>query len=145
MKRIALAVMAMLSSVSASAETVVITAARMLDVASGKIIDKPIIVVEDGRIARVSTQDQLPIIDGPTGKARIDLGDLTILPGLINMHVHLTSDPALGFRADLDHVPAYFTAVGVAMAGRTLDAGFTTVRIVGSAEFKGGVIAKDTR
>jgi imidazolonepropionase-like amidohydrolase len=130
MKRLLVAA-ALLASTAASAETVVITAARMLDVASGKLIDKPIIVAEDGRITRVGRQGELVATDGK----RIDLGDLTILPGLIDMHVHLTSDPALGFRADLDHVPAYFTAVGVAMASRTLDAGFTTVRNVGSAEF----------
>jgi imidazolonepropionase-like amidohydrolase len=131
MKRIAVAVAALLTSASASAETVVITAARMLDVASGTMIEKPIIVAVDGRITQIGRQGQLAVTDAK----RIDLGDLTILPGLIDMHVHLTTDPALGFDADLRHVKAFSVAVGVAMAGRTLDAGFTTVRNVGSADF----------
>lgn len=130
MKRLLVAA-ALLASTAASAETVVITAARMLDVASGKLIDNPVIVAVDGRITQVGRQGDPVVKDGK----RIDLGNLTILPGLIDMHVHLTSDPALGFEADLHHVPAFFVAVGVANAGRTLDAGYTTVRNVGSAQF----------
>lgn len=129
--RIALTALALLASTAASAETVVITAARMLDVATGRIIEKPIIVAEDGRIMKVGRQGELVATDGK----RIDLGDLTILPGLIDMHVHLTSDPALGFMADLTHVRPFWTAVGTANAVRTLNAGFTTVRNVGSADF----------
>jgi imidazolonepropionase-like amidohydrolase len=132
MTKFALALAALLASTAATAaETVVITAARMLDVASGKLIDKPIIVAVDGRITQVGRQGDLVVKDGK----RIDLGDLTILPGLIDMHVHLTSDPALGFDADLHHVRPYFTVVGVANAARTLNAGFTTVRNVGSGDF----------
>ena len=76
MKPIALAVVALMSSVSASAETVVITAGRMLDVASGTIIDRPMIVVEDGRITKVGRQGELAVTDGK----RIDLGTLPVLP-----------------------------------------------------------------
>jgi imidazolonepropionase-like amidohydrolase len=130
-----IALAALLAGTAASAETVVITAARMLDVASGKLIEKPIIIVEDGRIARVSTQDQLVIADGPAASHRIDLGDLTILPGLIDMHVHLTSDPTLSGLQRLRYPPAFWTAIGTAMAKRTIEAGFTTVRNVGSADF----------
>lgn len=122
---------ALLASTAAQAETVVITAARMLDVASGTMIDKPIVITENGRITKVGRQGELLATDGK----RIDLGDVTIMPGLIDMHVHLTSDPALGFDADLRHVKPYAVVVGVAMAARTLDAGFTTVRNVGSADF----------
>ncbi|WP_409049632.1 amidohydrolase family protein [Sandarakinorhabdus sp.] len=131
MPRFALILLGLLGSTAASAETVVITAARMLDVVSGKIIQNPQIVTENGRITLVTTQDRHIVTDAK----RIDLGNLTILPGLIDMHVHLTSDPALGFDADLRHARAFSVAVGVAMAGRTLDAGFTTVRNVGSADF----------
>jgi imidazolonepropionase-like amidohydrolase len=131
MKYLLLATAALLAGTAVRAETVVITAARMLDVASGKLIDKPIIVAENGRITKVGRQGDLVVADGK----RIDLGDLTLVPGLIDMHVHLTSDPALGFEADLRHARPFFTAVGVANAARTLSAGFTTVRNVGSADF----------
>lgn len=131
MKYLLLAAAALLAGTAARAETVVITAARMLDVASGKLVEKPIIVAENGRITKVGRQGELVVTDGK----RIDLGDLTLVPGLIDMHVHLTSDPALGFDADLRHVRPFFTAVGVANAARTLAAGFTTVRNVGAADF----------
>ncbi|MEI6486497.1 MAG: amidohydrolase family protein [Sphingomonadales bacterium] len=122
------------AALPARAETVVITAARMLDVASGTMIEKPLIVAVDGRITSVGRQG-----DGgaapPKAARRLDLGNLTLLPGLIDMHVHLTSDPALGYYADISHVRPFWTAVGTANAGKTLDAGFTTVRNVGSADF----------
>ncbi|MEY4849915.1 MAG: hypothetical protein RLZZ331_919, partial [Pseudomonadota bacterium] len=115
MKRIALAVVALMSSVSASAETVVITAGRMLDVASGTMMEKPIIVVEDGRITKVGRQGELAVTDGK----RIDLGALTILPGLIDMHVHLTSDPTLSGMQALSYPSSFWTVLGTAMAKRT--------------------------
>ena len=131
MKPIALAVVALMSSVSASAETVVITAGRMLDVASGTIIDRPMIVVEDGRITKVGRQGELAVTDGK----RIDLGTLTILPGLIDMHVHLTSDPTLSGMQALSYPSSFWTVLGAAMAKRTIDAGFTTVRNVGASDY----------
>jgi imidazolonepropionase-like amidohydrolase len=117
----------------AQAETVMITAARMLDVATGKLIERPAIMVQDGRITQVGRQGELPA--AATADKRIDLGDLTILPGLIDMHVHLTSDPTLSGLQRLRYPPAFWTAIGTAMARRTIDAGFTTVRNVGSADF----------
>ena len=131
MKRIALAVVALMSSVSASAETVVITAGRMLDVASGTMMEKPIIVVEDGRITEVGRQGELAVTDGK----RIDLGALTILPGLIDIHVHLTSDPTLSGMQALSYPSSFWTVLGTAMAKRTIDAGFTTVRNVGASDY----------
>lgn len=122
---------AMLVAGAGRAETVVITAARMLDVNSGQLVDKPLIVVEDGRIAKVARQGD-PIL---AGARRIDMGNLTILPGLIDMHVHLTSDPTLSGMQALRYPGSFWTAIGTAMARRTLEAGFTTVRNVGSARF----------
>lgn len=115
-----------------AAETVAVTAARMIDVETGRVVTDPVVIATDGRITAVGTATTITI---PAGARRIDLAGLTLLPGLIDMHVHLTSDARLGYNSDLDHVPAFNMVVGVANAGRTLDAGFTTVRNVGSGDY----------
>jgi imidazolonepropionase-like amidohydrolase len=115
----------------ALADTVVVTADRMVDVVAGRIVARPQVTVTDGRITAVSGQD------GPTppGARRIDLPGMTLLPGLIDMHVHLTSDSRFSGYKSLEFTDNFWTVVGVANAKRTLEAGFTTVRNVGSANF----------
>lgn len=115
-----------------AAATVAISAARMLDVVSGQMVANPVIVSVDGRITAIGPAGSVAI---PADAQRIDLAGMTILPGLIDMHVHLTSDPTTGYYSDLEHTPTFSMVVGVANAGRTLDAGFTTVRNVGSADY----------
>src|SRR6202051_3081641 len=60
---------------------------------------------------------------------------MTLLPGLIDMHVHLTGDPRYSGYRGLEFTDNFWTVVGVANAKRTLEAGFTTVRNVGSDRF----------
>ena len=111
------------------AETLVITADRMFDADSGRITGPATIVVEDGLIAAVNPDDV------PEGAKVIALGDHTLLPGLIDMHTHLTGDYFSG-----DHwvtMPVYETAadwavLGTKFARQTLEAGFTTVRDAGA-------------
>jgi imidazolonepropionase-like amidohydrolase len=105
---------------------------------AGTLLDRPgrpprrnaTIIVRDGRIEAV--QDGL--VPPPAGARFIDLSDRFVLPGLIDSHVHLTSDRA-GVEGQLaeitDSVPlrAYEAAWN---ARKTLDAGFTTVRNLGS-------------
>ena len=124
-------VAAALLSTTAHAETVVVSAAHMVDVLAGRTVDHVQIVVRDGRIAAVGNQGDAV----PDGARRIDLGDRTLLPGLIDMHVHLTSDPTLSGYRGLEYTDAFWTVVGVANAKKTLEAGFTTVRNVGSSFF----------
>jgi imidazolonepropionase-like amidohydrolase len=112
------------------AETVVVTADRMIDVLTGKVVDHPQITVVDGRIASVAAQGSLP-----TGARHIDLPGMTLLPGLIDMHTHLTSDPHYSGYQSLQFTDNFWTVVGVANARKTLEAGFTTVRNVGSDNF----------
>lgn len=116
---------------AADARTVVVSAAHMIDVVSGKQTDDPQVVVVDGRIAAVGHRGD-PV---PANVESIDLGGRTLLPGLIDMHVHLTSDPTLSGYKGLEYTDAFWTMVGVANARKTLDAGFTTVRNVGSSNY----------
>ena len=92
MKAWFLAAVAALVAAPAAAETVLITADRMLDVLTGRMVEKPAILVEDGRISRIGTQATLGMLEGK----RIDLPGLTLVPGFIDMHVHLTGDPLAG-------------------------------------------------
>jgi len=115
----------------AHAGTSVVSAARLLDVRSGRYVQQPQIEIVDGRISRIGRAGD-PL---PAGAEHIDLGARTLLPGLIDMHVHLTIDPTLGGYQGLEYTDNFWTVVGVVNARRTLRAGFTTVRNLGSAGF----------
>jgi imidazolonepropionase-like amidohydrolase len=115
----------------ANADTVVVTADRMIDVVAGRVVAKPQITVTDGRITAVSAQGAAV----SPGARRIDLPGITLLPGLIDMHVHLTSDPRISGYREYQYTDNLWTVVGVANAARTLEAGFTTVRNVGSENY----------
>lgn len=115
----------------APSDTVVVTAARMVDVLAGKLVEHPQVVIVAGRIAVVGKAGDAV----PDAARRIDLGDRTLLPGLIDMHVHLTADPTLSGYRGLEFTDNFWTVVGTANALKTLRAGFTTVRNVGSANY----------
>ncbi len=117
----------------AIAETVAISADAMIDVIGGKRVERPLVIVTDGRISAIGTQGILAV---PQGAKRVDLPGRTLLPGLIDMHVHLTSLAEVGGYQALKYTDSFWGAVGVANAKKTLDAGFTTVRNVGSADFQ---------
>src|SRR6185503_11306827 len=70
------------------AETIYLTAARMVDPVAGKVVDKPAIVIKDDRIVSVGTAGSLA---APEDARKVDLGAETILPGLIDMHTHITN------------------------------------------------------
>jgi imidazolonepropionase-like amidohydrolase len=121
-----------LIAMPASAATVV-TADRMLDVRTGQYVANPAIVIgDDGHIQQIGN---LAAMQLPAGTKHIDLPGETLLPGLIDMHVHLTSLAEIGGYQGLKYTDNFWTAVGVANAKTTLDAGFTTVRNVGSSDF----------
>jgi len=120
-----------LAAGSALGDTVIVTADRMVDVLAGRMVPRPQITITDGRISAVSTQGA----PGDPNARHIDLPGMTLLPGLIDMHVHLTSDPRFSGYNELQFTDNFWTVVGVANAKRTLEAGFTTVRNVGSANF----------
>lgn len=115
----------------ATAETVVVTADRMVDVLSGRTVEEPVVVITDGRIAAVVGRGGArPNI--PAGAKRIDLPGKTLLPGLIDMHVHLDSPADIGGYRGLEFTDSFWGMTAVGNARAMLDAGFTTVRNVGS-------------
>ena len=120
-----------LTSVEAIAESKVITAARMLDVEKGKVVDYPAIFVDDnGRITSIA---DARTVKWGADVEHIDLGDKTILPGLIDMHVHLDSPADIGGYRGLEFTDSFWGMTAVGNAQAMLNAGFTTVRNVGSS------------
>lgn len=131
MKRTALAAALAASCLAApaAAETVYVTADRMLDVERGQYVDRPLIRVEDGKVAALETGP------APEGAEVIDLTGHTIMPGLIDMHVHLDGRPEYGGYSSLQFTDRFWTVIGVANAERMLRAGFTTVRNLGDDDY----------
>ena len=133
MKHFLLAAAAVVSiAVPASAATIV-TADRMLDVKTGRYIDHPAILVgDDGRIQQIGSLASMTV---PAGTKQIDLAGETLLPGLIDMHVHLNSFAEIGGYQGLKYTDSFWATIGPVNARKTIDAGFTTVRNVGSPDF----------
>jgi imidazolonepropionase-like amidohydrolase len=119
------------AGVASAAEVEAISAARLLDVASGKYVDNPLVIVTDGRITSIGKKGDAV----PAGAKVVDLPGATLLPGLIDMHVHLDSLAEIGGYTGLQYSDRFWSVAQVANARKTLDAGFTTVRNVGSADF----------
>ncbi|WP_129790972.1 amidohydrolase family protein [Sphingosinicella sp. CPCC 101087] len=122
------------AAAAAGAETVVVTADRMVDVLEGRVVEQPVVVITDGRIASVvGAGAARPLI--PEGARRIDLPGSTILPGLIDMHVHLDSSPHYGPYDSLQFTDLFHAVQAPGHARELLDAGFTTVRNLGSDRY----------
>ncbi len=115
---------------SAFAATKAIKAARMIDPA-GRVIQNVVVVVDDDRITSVGTSPP------PAGSEVIDVGQLTLIPGLIDVHTHMTYywDRAPGTKPlGQPRRPAGVTVVLAAEnARRTLETGVTTVRDLGAS------------
>jgi imidazolonepropionase-like amidohydrolase len=111
---------------------IVLTAARLFDSRTGTLVTPGRVVVRGERIEAVGPKAQPP----PDAQV-VDLGDATLLPGFIDAHVHLGNERSDDFRRDqLDalkkSVPE-LTLEAAERARRTLRAGFTTVRVLGTS------------
>jgi imidazolonepropionase-like amidohydrolase len=114
-----------------SSHRLAIRAARLIDGRGGAPILNAVILVDSTRITAVGTR--LPI---PSGTRVIDLGNATVLPGLIDCHTHITGgDPGDYYESLFRRSPIDYAVASPTFARRTLEAGFTTVRDVGSGEF----------
>ncbi len=132
MKKLAAAVLLAATSTLSFAQTLVLKADRLIDVENGKLISNAVVVIENDTI--VAAGEARKVTFSKDSKI-IELGDYTLLPGLMDMHVHLTSDATKhGYKRLADSLPRV-TLTGVKHAEATLMAGFTTVRNVGAPGF----------
>ncbi len=111
-------------------KTVVIHAGHLLDVKSGQMLTNQQVVINGDKIVSVG-----PAGAAPAGAQVIDLPNATVMPGLIDAHVHLTMDArGIGYGALGISIPRE-ALIGAKNAKTTLDAGFTTVRNVAASGF----------
>lgn len=131
--RRALLCLFVLSAVSLFAQTLPnsLRCGKLLDVRSGRMLTDQVIVFDAaGVITSVA-----PATAAPAGTAPLDLRNATCLPGLIDVHTHITYNPQdSGYRSLGISVPREAIS-GVANARKTLNAGFTTIRNVGARAF----------
>ena len=101
-------------------------AGGLLDPATGETAHEAVVVIEDGRVTHAGRR---ATIHAPRDAETIDASGLTILPGLIDCHVHLTSlGEGLDFARELTTPPTLELMRAVRAARLTLEAGFTAVR-----------------
>ena len=134
---------------TAPAIVTAIRADRMLDVRSGKIISHAVVVIEADRIKSAGADIAIP-----PGARLLDLGDVTLLPGLIDAHTHLLQGfpggrPEGSDDATVREIRRFLgttvnkVLVGARTAREDLEAGFTTVRDLGSSGMNGDVALRD--
>ncbi|MEP6619350.1 MAG: amidohydrolase family protein [bacterium] len=115
--------------------TVVLRAARLIDGTGAAVVQNGVVVVTNDKIVAAGREGSVSI---PAGARVIDLGDATLLPGFIDAHTHIIGRPLSDTRSDDQNVrdyAAYGAIVGVDNARKTLMAGFTTIRVLGSPNF----------
>jgi imidazolonepropionase-like amidohydrolase len=130
---LAAALVAALVPVPAAAETIIVHAGRLITDASRPEAGPSTITIVDGRITAVASGLQ-PV---PQGARLVDLSSKTVLPGLIDTHVHFISSPGEPFWQEAINTDDYNALVGAHNALTTLRAGFTTVRDLGSGPTNG--------
>jgi len=118
--------------VSGADDLVYVRAGGLIDVQSGELRRDQIITIRGDRVEHVGAAADVAIEQGATV---IDLGDAYVLPGLIDMHDHLTSDHRYHGYKGLEFSVPRRALFGVTNARKTLNAGFTTVRNVGASGY----------
>lgn len=118
----------LVSTIPVFAKQILINADAMLDVAAGKTVKNVSLLIDDKRIVKVSKQGE---IDSANAQV-IDLKGMTLVPGLMDMHVHLTGDAGDNFLAAKGNSVPRVTVKAVKNAKTTLMAGFTSVRNLGA-------------
>jgi len=120
---------AIAQSPAQAAKRVIVRAGKLLDVKSGKTLTNQTIVIEGDKIVSVGGDAKPTPAD-----TIVDLSGATIVPGLIDVHTHLTANPQFGYEVLGISVPRE-ALIGAKNARITLEAGFTTVRNVGATAY----------
>ncbi|WP_229258470.1 Xaa-Pro dipeptidase [Duganella rivi] len=132
MKAITSSILMLACAAACAAEptTIAVKAAHMVDVRSGTLVDNAVVLISGERITAAGSKLAIP-----AGAQVIDLGNKTLLPGLIDAHTHITGAPEdAGYSIIAKSVPRV-TLVGAKNALTTLRAGFTTIRDVGADNY----------
>ncbi len=114
--------------------TVLVRAGRLVAVRAGTVLTNQAILIEGDRIKEVGPAETVAA-HAPRDVRVIDLRSATVLPGLIDCHTHITSDPGDYYEQLFRRSPIDEAVTAHIYAKRTLEAGFTTVRNVGAGEF----------
>jgi imidazolonepropionase-like amidohydrolase len=131
--RLLIALLSLLMAAPAAAETLIVHAGHLIADASKPAAGPSTITITDGRITAVAAG----LNPAPAGARLVDLSDKTVLPGLIDAHVHLTGMPGEPFWNEAVNSEEWNTLVGAHNALVTVRAGFTTVRDLGSGRLNG--------
>jgi len=115
------------SSQPATSHAIVLHAARLLDVKSGRLVKPGEVLVQGERIVEVGSS-----VKRPAGAEVIDLGDRTLMPGLIDAHVHLFLHPGAEDLQTVQESVPQRTIMAVLAARDDLMAGFTAERDMGT-------------
>ena len=115
-------------------EVILIKAGHLIDTRAGVVLSNQAILIEGERIKEVGPA-QTVAAHAPATARVIDLGGATVLPGLIDCHTHVTSQPANYYDDLFRKSPIDQAVVAHVYARRTIEAGFTTIRDVGAGEF----------
>ncbi len=107
-----------------------IKAGHLIDVVAGKVLDNQMILIEGETIKEIA-----PNIQAPGVATVVDLGEAWVLPGLIDCHTHITAESENYYEDIFRKSPIDRAVYAHVFARRTLEAGFTACRDVGSAEF----------
>jgi imidazolonepropionase-like amidohydrolase len=152
-KILALALLTMCSALvwaqpAAPAKSILLKAGRILDVRSGKYLAGAGLLVENGRIKEVGPLAKVQAHAAKDARI-IDLEDATLLPGLVDCHAHLlTSASSISpqetiLNAAAGMSPTARVLMGAHNAREDLEAGFTTVRVVGHSGIDGDVSLRE--
>lgn len=111
-------------------EPLLLTGATLVDLETGERTTDRRVLLRDGDVEAVGGSE----VVAPPGARTVDVAGRTVLPGLIDAHVHATAATA-DLSAQAEWSPAYVTAHAARLLGAMLDRGFTTVRDVGGADY----------
>ena len=140
------------------APATLVKAGRLLDPRSGNVLSPAAVLIENGKVKEVGSPSNVQA-HAPAGAKTIDLGNATVLPGLIDSHTHLLVDPvapaeverarhynggfAPGLLLAIVESPSKRVSLGEQMAREDLESGITTVRNLGHSGIDGDTELRD--